>query len=305
MRRPTEPAVLLLPTPVLWGVTFPAAKLALEHLPPFAFMAWTRALGALSVLLLAPLLRRADLGGTRPARAVLGPGLLLGTLIFAAYVLQTEGLNRTTATNAGFITGLYVVFTPVLAALLFRERVPRAAWAAVVVSVLGMGLLSVRDLGAVRLHSGDLLVLAGAVAWAGHVVAVGHYSPRFSPWALSLAQMTATAGLQLLAAAGTGLRPAEAASWPVWGYLVLTGALGSGVAYTLQVLGQQSLTATRAVVLLAGEALFAAFFAAVWLRERLALHQWAGAGLVLAAMAVSELSARRPAAAHLEPASAP
>jgi drug/metabolite transporter (DMT)-like permease len=306
MRRRLDPGLLLLPAPVLWGVTFPAGKLALEHLPSFAFMAWTRALGALSILLMLPLVGRgADPPGARRVREAVGPGLLLGTLIFAAYVLQTEGLARTTATNAGFITGLYVVFTPVLAAVLFRQRVPLAAWLAVLVSMAGMALLSVREVRAVRLHPGDLLVLAGAVVWAGHVVGVGHFSPRFSPVVLSLSQMVATAVLQLVAAAGTGLRPAVAATWPVWGYLVLTGVLGSGVAYTLQVVGQRSLTATRAVVLLAGESLFAALFAALWIGERLAAHQWVGALLVLAAMAWSELAARRPPASHLEPAAAP
>ncbi len=137
------------------------------------------------MLALVPLLRRSDPSPSRPFHAVIGPGLLLGAFIFVAYVLQTEGLNRTTATNAGFITGLYVVFTPILAAVVFRQRVPRAAWLAVVVSAIGLALLSIRELGEMRLHVGDLLVLAGAVAWAGHVVGVGHYSPKFPSWGSS------------------------------------------------------------------------------------------------------------------------
>jgi len=305
VRRRIDPGLLLFPTPVLWGATFPAAKLALDHMPPFAFMAWTRGLGALSVLALVPLLRRSDPSPSRPFRTVIGPGLLLGAFIFVAYVLQTEGLNRTTATNAGFITGLYVVFTPILAALVFRQRVPRAAWLAVVVSAIGLALLSIRELGEIRLHVGDLLVLAGAVAWAGHVVGVGHYSPKFPSWTLSLSQMTATALFQLLAVAVVGLHAHAAMRGDVWPLLILTGVLGSGMAYTLQIMGQQSVTATRAVVLLSGEALFAAFFSRLWIGERLSVHQWAGAVLVLAAMAYSELSARRPAASRLEPASAP
>lgn len=306
MKRRPDPGLLLLLTPVLWGVTFPAAKLALEHLPPFAFMAWTRGLGFLSILAMVPLLRRSAPSEPRPRTgAVVGPGIVLGALIFVAYLLQTEGLARTTATNAGFITGLYVVFTPILAAAAFRHRVPAAAWIAVVVSVAGLALLSVRDLGAMRLHLGDLLVLGGAVAWAGHIVGVGRYSPRFPSWMLSLAQMGATAAIQLMAVAGIGLRVGEALSLPVWPLLVLTGVFGSGVAYTLQVMAQRSVSAPRAVVLLAGESLFAALFAAVWIGERLTATQWAGAGLVLASMTYSELAARRPAVERLEPASAP
>src|SRR5688572_13323657 len=159
--RRADPGLLLLLTPILWGATFPAAKLALDHLPPFAFMAWTRGLGFLAILAMIPLLRRGEEYRTVRATSVIGPGILLGAMIFVAYMLQTEGLARTTATNAGFITGLYVVFTPILASAVFRYRVPGAAWIAVGVSVIGLALLSVRDLGAVRLYLGELLVLAG------------------------------------------------------------------------------------------------------------------------------------------------
>jgi drug/metabolite transporter (DMT)-like permease len=299
---------LLLLTPVLWGATFPAGKIALSHLTVVPFMAWTRALGFLTIAALFPLLRGEDRPRPRDrsrARAVIGPGLLLGALIFAGYVLQTEGLARTSATNAAFITGLYVVFTPILAAALFRYRVPAAAWLAVAVAVVGLGLLSVRHLGTFRLHVGDLLVLAGAVAWAGHITAVGHFSPRFPAWMLSLAQMGFTAILQWLLAIPTGLHPHQALAANVWPLLLLTGVLGSGVAFTIQVVAQQGITPSRAVIILAGESLFAAAFSAAWIGERLATHQWIGAGLVLSAMAYSELSARRPRDALLEPASAP
>jgi drug/metabolite transporter (DMT)-like permease len=307
-RRRIDAATLLLLTPLMWGATFPAGKLALRHIPPLTFMAWTRGLGLLAIVALVPVMwRGAD--HAEPLRAlarrVLGPGLLLGALIFVAYVLQTEGLARTTATNAGFITCLYVVFTPILASFVFRQRVPGAAWLAVIVAVAGMALLSVADLGEIRLHLGDLLVLGGAVVWAGHVTGVGYFAPKFPAWAISLAQMAATFALQLVAVAGVGLRFHEVSSVRVWPLLVVTGALGSGVAYTMQIMAQQTVTAVRAVMLLAGESVFAAVFAAVWIGERLSIHQWAGAVIVLGAMAFSELAARRPPAMRLEPASAP
>ncbi len=294
-----------MPTPILWGITFPAGKLALDHLPPLVFMAWTRGLGFLSILLMVPLLRGRE-KNRNPAspKEVIAAGLLLGALIFVAYILQTEGLKRTTATNAGFITGLYVVFTPILAAMLFGQRVARAAWVAVGISVIGLALLSIRELDDVQVYGGDLLVLAGAVVWAGHVVGVSRLSPKFSAWSLSLSQMGATALLQILATSTVGIRTGVALSASVFPLLFLTGVLGSGVAYTLQIIGQRTLTATRAVVLLAGEALFAALFSAIWIAERLSAHQWVGALLVLAAMTYSEISARRPPEERVEPASA-
>ncbi len=294
-----------MPTPILWGITFPAGKLALDHLPPLVFMAWTRGLGFVSILLMVPLLRGREKNPNPVSpRSVIAAGLLLGALIFVAYILQTEGLKRTTATNAGFITGLYVVFTPVLAAMLFGQKVARAAWLSVGISVIGLALLSIRELDDIRVYGGDLLVLAGAVVWAAHVVGVSRLSPKFSAWSLSLSQMGATALLQVLATSTIGIRTGVALSASVFPLLFLTGVLGSGVAYTLQIIGQRTLTATRAVVLLAGEALFAALFSAIWIGERLSAHQWLGAVLVLAAMTYSEVSARRPPEERVEPASA-
>jgi drug/metabolite transporter (DMT)-like permease len=303
-RKGSGSGLVLLLTPILWGATFPGGKIALRHLPTQTFMAWSRVLGVLAIVALLPLLRRAGEEPRRGIRQVLGPGVLLGALMFVGYTFQTEGLARTTATNAGFITGLYVVFAPLLAMALFRHRAPRSAWAAVAISFVGLALLSVTDFGAIRLHAGDLLVVAGAAAWSAHIVMVGHFSTRFAPWMLSLAQMSVSAVFHLIACGVMGLRVGTAVSHEVWPLLFLTGALGSGVAFTIQILGQRSLTPARAVVLLAGESLFSALFSAIWIDERLAVHQWFGAIMVLAAMAYSELSARRPQAEMIEPAAA-
>jgi drug/metabolite transporter (DMT)-like permease len=289
-RRRVDPGVLLLLTPILWGATFPAAKVGLEAIGVFPFMFWTRILGFLTILLVVPFVAGGRVTG--PAiRRVVGPGLLLGGLIFLGYVLQTEGLARTTATNAGFITGLYVVFAPILGLFLFRRRTGRATWMAAAVSVLGMALLSVPALDDLRPRHGDLLVLAGAVAWAGHVVGVGYYADRHDSVLLSLAQMGATALFHLVAVIPIGLVAPDTGE--VWLMLAITGVLGSGVAYTIQVVAQQTVTAARAVIILAGEAVSAAAISFVWLGERLEAHQWVGATLVLLAMAISELSARR------------
>lgn len=291
-RRRVDVGWLLLLTPVLWGATFPAAKIGIGRIGVYPFMAWTRLVGFLTILIGLLLLARG--GITREGvRRVAFPGLLLGGLIFVAYILQTEGLARTTATNAGFITGLYVVFVPLLGLTLFRQPVGRAVWLAVVLSVAGLFLLSVPSLRDIRLRTGDLLVLLSAVAWAAHVVAIGRFVGRRPTLMLSLSQMGWAALLHIVAAVsiGAGLRATEAAT-EAWHLLIVTGVLGSGVAYTLQVIAQTEMSATRAVVILAGESVAAAAFSAVWLGERLEPHQWLGAGLVLTAMVVSELRAR-------------
>ena len=300
-RAGIDPGMLLFLTPFLWGATFPAAKLGIESVGILPFMAWTRLVGFLTILVAIPLIARGAMTTTSLRRAT-APGLLLGALIFVAYILQTEGLARTTATNAGFITGLYVVFTPILALGLFGQPTGRAAWMAVAASVLGLALLSVPSLDELEIRRGDLLVLASAVAWAGQVVALGRFAARHPSSVLSLAQMGTAAALHLLTTAWTGLRPAAAAE--AWHLLLITGVLGSGLAYTLQVIAQREVSATRAVVILAGESVAAAAFSAVWLGERLAIHQWMGAAIVLGAMVLSELGARRAAALRLEPGAA-
>ena len=284
---------LLFLTPVLWGATFPAAKLGFDVIGVYPFMAWTRTVGLVTILLAIPLVARRHLR-LSSIRQVLLPGFLLGAFIFVAYVLQSEGLDRTTATNAGFITGLYVVFVPLLGLAVFRQPAPGAVWAAVAISVVGLALLSIPGLDDLRLRFGDVLVLLSAVSWAAHVVAVGRLAGRYPTALLSLVQMGAAAILHLLATLilGEGLRTSQAVAH-TWHLLVVTGVLGSGLAYTLQVMAQTEMNAARAVVILAGESVAAAAFAAVWIGERLEPHQWAGATLVLAAMALSEVSARR------------
>jgi len=304
VKRRLDPGLFLLLTPVLWGASFPATKIALRHLAVLPFMFWTRTLGFVTILAWVSLARGP--GAPRGAvRRALMPGFVLGALMVVGFSLQTAGIARTTATNAGFITGLYVVLTPLLGAIAFRHSVAPSTWLAVAVSVVGLGLLSVADLGHVRLHAGDLLVLAGAVAWAGHITAVGRFSPRHPARVLALAQMGFAALLHLVLAAPAGLQAGQAARASMWPLLILTGVLGSGVAFTIQVVAQRTLTPSRAVVLLAGEAIVSAAASALWIGERLRSHQWVGAALVICAMALSELSARRAEAPPFEPAAVP
>ncbi|MGH2684467.1 MAG: DMT family transporter [Actinomycetota bacterium] len=283
---------LLFLTPILWGATFPGAKLGIDRIGVYPFMAWTRFVGFLTILVAVPIVARRHVTW-RAMQRVLLPGSFLGGLIFVAYILQTEGLLRTSATNAGFITGLYVVFVPILGLVLFRHRAGWAVWVAVILSVGGLMLLSVPALDDIRLRFGDLLVLFSAVVWAAHVVAIGRFAGLHPSALLSLSQMGWAAAFHIVATLviGAGLRAGEAAA-EAWYLLIVTGVLGSGIAYTLQVVAQTEMSAARAVVILAGESVAAAAFSAVWLGERLLAHQWVGAAIVLGAMALSETRAR-------------
>jgi drug/metabolite transporter (DMT)-like permease len=283
--RARTAGLLLLLTPVIWGATFPAAKVALRDVSPWAFVAWSRGLGLVAILVVLALWRPPRAAWTQ---GLVPAGAVLGALMTAGYVLQTVGINHTTATNAGFITVLYVVLAPAGAALIGRHSPDRVDRVCLGLALIGLGLLSIRD---GRLHAGDFVVLASAAAFAGHIIAVDVLVERYQALPLALAQMAASAVLTAAIAVPAGPQAGEVAS--LWWIFVLTGVLGSGIAFSVQVMAQQSLSPVRASILLAAEALVAAIVAAIWLGERLSARGWVGAAVVLVAIVVSELSPRR------------
>ena len=283
--RARAAGLLLLLTPVIWGATFPAAKVALRHVSPWTFVAWSRGLGLVAIA--------AVLLVSRPPRdawtlSLVPAGALLGALMTAGYTLQTVGIDHTSATNAGFITVLYVVLAPAGAALIGRHTPDRVDIACLALALAGLALLSLRGGG---FRAGDVIVLASAAAFAAHIVAVDVLVDRHAAGPLALAQMAASAVLTAAVALPGGAQAGEVAS--LWWIFVLTGVLGSGIAFSVQVMAQRSLSPVRASILLAAEALVAALGAAIWLGERLSARGWAGAAAVLVAIAVSELHPRR------------
>jgi drug/metabolite transporter (DMT)-like permease len=283
---PTRTAgLLLLLTPVIWGATFPAAKVALRDVSPWTFVAWSRGLGLLAIVVVLTIWRPPRVAWTR---GLVPAGALLGGLMTAGYLLQTVGINHTSSTNAAFITVLYVVLAPAGAALIGRHSPDRVDVACLALALAGLGLLSIRG-GSLR--AGDLLVLAGAAAFAGHIVAVDVLVDRYAAAPLALAQMAASAVLTAAIAVPAGPQAGEVAS--LWWIFILTGVLGSGIAFSVQVMAQQWMSPVRASILLASEALVAALVAAIWLDERLSARAWLGAAVVLAAIAISELHPRR------------
>ena len=166
----------------IWGVTFVQVKDAVEIYPLFAFLA-IRFVIASAVLapFAATRLRGFDRRG-------LVAGTALGGLLALGYGLQTAGLSRTTVSSTGFITGLCVVLTPVIAYVLFRDRIPAAAWIGVAIATVGLALLTGIDAGS---PLGDALVLGGAAAYALQIVLLERYAPHYDPVAFTLVEMLA------------------------------------------------------------------------------------------------------------------
>jgi len=267
----------------VWGLTFVMVQDAIELLPTMAFLGYRFAMAALLVALVF----RRRLLALSPAgwRA----GLVMGALLTAGYILQTLGLEQTSASNAGFITGLFVVFTPVLGAVLLRDRVPRVGWIAAGVSAIGLLLLSGSG-GELNLR-GDGLVLLCAVAFAGHILATARGVRGHDAGALLAVQLGVCALVCLAAGAALGDLEAPEGS-TVWSALLVTALVASALGFFVQTSAQRHAPPARTALILASEPAFAGLFGWLLADERLSAVSLAGAGLILAAIVAVEVVPR-------------
>ena len=275
--------VLLLAVTAVWGVTFVQVKDAVAVYPLFAFLAVRFAVaGATLAPVAVPRLRGLGRGGLRA-------GAALGLLLAAGYALQTAGLQRTTVSATGFVTGLYVVLTPVLALVLFRVRTGPAVWAGVALATGGLALLAGVHAGS---PSGDLLVLGGAAAFALQIVLVERWAPRYDVVALTQVEMLAALAAFLAVALALG-DLAVPHGRTVWAALLVTGVFASALAFLVQTWAQQRTSATRVAVVFAMEPVFAGLFGYLLDDDRLGWSGWAGCAVILLGIVVAEPAAGR------------
>jgi len=281
---------LLLLTAIIWGFAFVAQRVGMEYVGPFTFNGVRFALGSLSLVpllfLLKPKISSARTLLPQASRgAILWGGGLAGLFLFSGASLQQVGLVYTTAGNAGFITGLYVVIVPIMG-LFLRQRTHLGTWLGVLLAAVGLYFLSITE--ELTIAWGDLLVLVGAFFWAAHVLIIGRLSPRMDALKLAVTQFAVCSLLSLLTALAVetltweGLRQAAVP--------ILYGGLGSvGVAYTLQVVAQKDAHPAHAAIFLSMEAVFAAIGGWWLLKEALTARAMFGCGLMLFGMLFSQL----------------
>jgi len=283
---------LLLLTAAIWGFAFVAQRIGMASVGPFTFNAIRFLLGGLSLIPLAVYLKIGR--GNRSFRQVLTAGIISGLVLFFGASLQQVGIVETTAGNAGFITGLYVVIVPVLG-LFLRQQTGWATWLGAALAAFGLYLLSVTT--QFTMGRGDAFVLIGAFFWAIHVLVIGYFSRRVDPLWLSIIQFLTCAILSGVTAFTTeSIHPALiwTARWPI----LYGGLLSVGVAYTLQVISQQKAHPAHAAILLSLESVFAALGGWLIMGEQLSARGLLGCGLMLAGMLISQLAAFRPSAAR-------
>jgi len=267
----------------VWGLTFVMVQDAIALLPTMAFLGYRFAsAGAIVALVFRRRLRSLGRAGWRA-------GVLMGLFLTAGYVFQTLGLEDTTASNAGFITGLMVVLTPVLGAVFLRQRVPALAWAAAGVSAVGLYLLSGAGDGlALR---GDGLVLLCAFAFAAHILVTARGVADHDAGALLVVQLC-VCGLVCLAIAVMAGDLELPRGATVWSALLITSLVASALGFFVQTYAQRHAPPARTALILTSEPVFAGLFGWLLAGERLSIVALLGAALILAAIVSMELLPR-------------
>jgi drug/metabolite transporter (DMT)-like permease len=282
-RRTSAFATLaLLAITACWGSTFFLIKDLLERVPVTDFLAVRFALATLAMVLIFP---RAVLG---LSSETMRRAAVLGCLYGVAQILQTAGLAHTPASVSGFITGMYVVLTPVFAAAILKQRIGATTWGAVALAVVGLGVLT---LSGFSVGYGEALTLVAAALYALHIVGLGAWSTPADAMGMSILQLGMITVVCLIGALPKGITfPETRADWAALVYMAL---FAGAAAMAGQTWAQAHLPPTRTAIIMSMEPVFAALFAVLLGGEDFTARMLVGGGLVLAAMLIVELIPRR------------
>jgi drug/metabolite transporter (DMT)-like permease len=266
----------------VWGLTFVMVQDAIERLPPMTFLGYRFIAAALVVaIVFHRKLRALSWDGWRA-------GALMGVFLTSGYIAQTLGLERTSASNAGFITGLFVVLTPIFGSLFLRHPIGRPAWTAAAVSAFGLFLLSNSGGAGEGRLSGDFLVFLCACSFAFHILVTAEAVKRHDITAL-LAVQLGLCGIFCFAVAAIAGDLEAPRSAVEWNALWLTAFIASAVGFFVQTYAQQHASPARTALILASEPAFAGLFAYLLNDETRSLSGWMGAGLIVTAIVGVEL----------------
>lgn len=273
----------LLAVAAIWGSTYMVAQVAIQTMSVGDFLTWRFAIAALIVLALqSGAVKSLSAQGWRA-------GAFLGVALAAAYLLQTIGLRTTASSVSGFITGMLVVLTPLMAAVLIRERVSAPVWVAVALATGGLALLSLRGL---TVGFGELLTLASATAFALHIVGTSVWAPRHDVRGLVVVQLLTVTLICAVVALPNGV--AAPAHYSAWAAVVVTGVAATALAYFVQTWAQTHISATRVGVILTTEPVFAGLVGILVVGEQLSTRGALGAGFVLVGMLIATTQASSP-----------
>lgn len=294
MSKTLKGGLLLTLTALIWGTAFVSQRMGMEHLGPFTFNGVRTLLGGVVLLPVIFVIqkKRKSMEVERPAvqnRLYLMGGVLCGIILFAASSLQQVGIQYTTAGKAGFLTALYIVIVPILS--IFLKKYPDLKiWISVAVAAVGTYLLSVKE--GFAIEPGDVYVILGAVVFSLHILVIGYFSPRTDAVKMSCVQFF-VAGAIAMVAAFILETPNLADILASWGPILYAGVMSSGVAYTLQIIGQRDTPPAVASLIMSLESVFAALAGWVVLGELLSAQEIVGCLLVFSAVILAQIPSSR------------
>jgi drug/metabolite transporter (DMT)-like permease len=263
----------LLTVSAAWGFSFIVMKDAIQRQSVNNFLFTRFTLAVIVMILIRPQTIKLF------NKDLLQRGGLAGIFLGLGYIAQTLGLERTGAAITGFITGLYVVLTPLIASFVLKEKITKFTWLCIAVATFGLGLLSIRGF---SVGIGEMFVLASAVLFAAHIIALSKWSSGRDVYAMTVIQLSMCAVLAGIASAieGYSLPPDDG----VWGVVIFTAVFATAIAFIVQTWSQVHMSATKVAVILTMEVVFAALFAILIGGERLTVQTAFGGILVVVAM---------------------
>lgn len=280
---------LLLLTAVIWGLAFVAQEVGAEYLGTFSFNGIRFLLGAASLIPVILLFERERMNGAK-WKKLLGSSCVAGTVLFLASALQQYGVQLgTPAGKAGFITGLYTVIVPIMSLLLFRKKTHVLIWTGAVLAVAGLLLLNLDEHFNLVIGTGECCLLAGSVMWAVHILVIDKCVTSLSPLKFSMGQFIVCGMESILCALlweTTTLSAVQSAAVP----LFYGGLMSVGVAYTCQARGQKDSAPTVAAIVFSMESVFSVIGGVLILHAHMPWQAYAGCGLILAGIIISQLS---------------
>ncbi len=269
-------ALLVLVT-LIWGSTFLIVKNAVRLSGPFTYLTLSYGVGSLTLAVIFHKRLR------HITHTELLSGLVLGMILFTGYALQTIGLQYTTVSKAGFITGLSIPLVPVFAFLLLRQKPTQGAIVGFVLSLAGLFLLSFNDKFNFVFGLGEILILGAAIAFALHIVNVSRFAPKVDAINLAIVQLTVTSLFSLIAML-IAREPFVMPSLAVWGSVLFMGVVDVAFTLSAMIWVQQLVSGTRAALIYALEPMWAALFGFALAGDKLSLLAWIGCGFILSGM---------------------
>lgn len=263
----------LLAVAAMWGISFVWMKDILDQQDVYSFLVSRFIVAALVMLLVNPRVV------TKLNRDLLVKGSIIGTALGLGYIFQTLGLERTTPAITGFITGLYVVLTPLIGALILKEKLTIQAWFYIALATLGLGVLSISGF---SIGAGELFVLISAFLFAAHILLLSRWSKDFDAYTLTFVQLATCAVVSGVPASLNGfVAPPDR---QVWAVVIFTAVFATFFAFVIQTWAQARISATKVAVILTMEVVFAALFSVALGAEPLTLRILLGGSMVLIAM---------------------